>query len=208
MMKIGVDEAGKGDYFGYLVIAGVAANDEQEKLLKKMGVMDSKRLSDLRIKEMAKQIKKICKYEIIKISPAKYNVLYAKIKNLNKLLAWGHAKAISILSEKYECKIAVTDKFADEKILKDSLKKLNVKIKVVQKINGEQDTVVAAASILARDEFLKSLRSLGKMVGAVLPKGASDVEKTAKELIEKYDSKILYEVAKVHFKTTKRVLGG
>ncbi|MBI5347541.1 MAG: ribonuclease HIII [Candidatus Aenigmarchaeota archaeon] len=207
MMKIGVDEAGKGDYFGYLVIAGVVVDDKKEPVLKKMGVMDSKRLSDMRVKEIAKQIKKTCQYEIIKISPSKYNTLHAKMKNLNKMLAWGHAKVISNLSEKNTCDIAISDKFADEKFLKEALKKLNVKIKVLQKINGEYNTAVAAASILARDEFLKTLRSLGRMVGMILPKGAADVEKAAKELVKRYKPEILNEVAKVHFKTTRKIIG-
>ncbi len=207
LMRIGVDEAGKGDYFGYLVIAGVAIDESNEKSFRQMGVADSKRLGDSRVKELSKLIKKTCVYDIVKISPQRYNSLYPRFQSLNKMLAWGHAQVIENLLEKKSCDEAVTDKFADDKFLNNALKEKGKKIKIIQKINGESDIAVAAASILARDEFLKTLRQLGRMVGMVLPKGAGDVEKTARELIEKYDPKILDETAKVHFKITKKILG-
>jgi ribonuclease HIII len=206
MKKIGVDESGKGDYFGYLVVAGVLVNEERESKLRELGVKDSKKLSDIVILKMAPEIKKHCRCEIIKISPEKYNQLHLKFKNLNKLLAWGHARVIENLLEKEDADMIIVDKFADEKVLKGMLFDLAKKKKVIQRINGEQDTAVAAASVLARAEFLKTLRALSLQVGYKLPKGATHVEEAAREILKKYDENILDVIAKKHFKTTKKLI--
>ncbi len=202
---IGVDESGKGDYFGYLVVAAVYVDDKNEDLLKKMNVRDSKMITDMKIIEMDKKIRKICKYDIVKISPEKYNVIYKKFKSLNKLLAWGHARAIENMLEKVNCDLVITDKFGEERFLKDTLFEKGKKVKIIQKVRAEDDTAVAAASIIARAEFLKTLRQLGRDVGFVLPKGATHVEPAAKQLVEKHGKEILDKVAKVHFKITKRL---
>ncbi len=208
--RIGVDEAGKGDYFGYLVVAAVCADEKNEPVLKSVGVKDSKMLSDTSVRELAVRIKKLCPYEIVKVSPERYNIIYKKFCSLNKLLAWGHARAIENLLEKTEWNTkedyVVTDKFADEKFLRESLFEKSRKVKVIQKINGESDIAVAAASILARSEFLATLRMLGREVGFVLPKGATHVEEAARQIVDKHGADILDKVAKIHFKTTKRVL--
>jgi len=207
MKRIGVDEAGKGDYFGYLVVAAVYVGDEESRL-RALGVKDSKKLLDSKVAELAREIKKICKYEIVKISPEKYNQLYKKFapKGLNRLLAWGHARAIENLLSKVQCDIVITDKFGEERFVNEALMEKGRKAMVEQRINGESDIAVAAASILARDEFLKTLRALGREIGFVLPKGATHVEQAAKLLVKKYGETILDYAAKKHFKTTKRVL--
>lgn len=207
MNRIGVDEAGKGDYFGYLVVAAVYVGDEESRL-KALGVKDSKKLLDSKVAELAREIKKICKYEIVKISPEKYNQLYKKFgpKGLNKLLAWGHARAIENLLSKVQCDLVITDKFAEERFVNEALMEKGRKARIEQRINGESDIAVAAASILARDEFLKTLRALGREIGFVLPKGATHVEEAAKQLVKKHGETILDYAAKKHFKTTKRVL--
>ena len=203
---IGVDEAGKGDYFGYLVVAGVVVDENVEKRLKALGVKDSKMLRDPSVLKLSTSIRKVCKYDIVKISPEKYNQLQKKFKNLNKLLAWGHAQVIENLLQKNDVDYVITDKFGDEKYLKDALKEKGKKIKIVQKIKAESDIAVAAASILARAEFLRTLKTLSMEVGYSLPKGATHVEEAAKELVKKYDETVLDFVAKKHFKTTKKVL--
>jgi len=204
--RIGVDESGKGDYFGYLVVAAVYVNDNIEEKLKQLKVKDSKKVLDSTIHKMAKEIRKY-PHEIIKISPEKYNELYKKFKNLNKLLAWGHARAIENLLKKTKPDFVIADKFADSQILKDSLFENGKKIKLIQKIRAEEDVAVAAASILARAEFLRTLRSLSLQVGYKLPKGAAHVEDAAKAMIEKHGADILNYIAKKHFKTTKRIMG-
>ena len=203
---IGVDEAGKGDYFGYLVVAGVTVDAGSEKKLRELGVKDSKKLSDSSVSKLSTQIRKICTHDIVRISPEKYNTLQKKFKNLNKLLAWGHAQVIENLLQRNEVDYVITDKFGDEKYLKDALKEKGKKAKIIQKIRAESDTAVAAASILARAEFLRTLKMLSMEVGYSLPKGATHVEDAAKELVKKYDESVLDFTAKKHFKTTKRVL--
>lgn len=207
MKWIGVDEAGKGDYFGYLVVAGVVLDESKKKSLEEMGVKDSKHLSDSTVLRLATQIKRLCKHDIVRISPEKYNALYSKFKSLNKLLAWGHARIIENLLEKNEVDFVITDKFGDEKLLKNSLFERGRKAKIHQKIRAESDMAVAAASVLARAEFLKTLKKLSMEIGYSLPKGATHVEEAAKELVQKHKEEVLDFVAKKHFKTTKRVLG-
>ena len=206
MPHIGVDEAGKGDYFGYLVVAAVLVNEETEHALREMNVRDSKAISDRVIHVLAQKIKKICRYDIVKVSPETYNELYKKFKSLNKLLAWGHARAIENLLQKNEVDYVLTDKFADERFLNKALMERGKKMEIRQEIRAEVDMAVAAASILARDEFVRTLRALGRDIGHVLPKGAAHVEEAARELVKKYGEEILSKVAKVHFKTTKSVL--
>ena len=202
---IGVDESGKGDYFGYLVVAAVYVDEKNEALLKDAGVKDSKMISDGRIIELDKQIRKLCPHDIVKFSPEKYNIRYRQFKNLNKLLAWAHARAIENMLKKVDCDLVITDKFGEERFLKDALFEKGKKVKVVQRTKAESDIAVAAASIVARAEFLRTLRQLGRLVGFVLPKGATHVEPDAKQLVEKYGKEILDKVAKVHFKITKRL---
>jgi ribonuclease HIII len=206
--RIGVDESGKGDYFGYLVVAGVIADEEKEKKLAALHVKDSKKLLDSTVAVLARQIKKICTYDIVKISPEKYNQLYRKFgkKGLNKLLAWGHARVIENLLEKNECDYIIIDKFGDERYIKNALMDKGKKTKVIQQVRAESDMAVAAASVLARAEFLKTLRRMSLEVGYKLPKGSTHVEAAAKELVSRYGEKILPMIAKMHFKITKRIL--
>jgi len=206
--RIGVDESGKGDYFGYLVIAGVIVDEEKEKKLHALGVKDSKKLSDFQDIRLATQIKKICKHNIVKISPERYNQLYKKFgpKGLNKLLAWGHARVIENLLEKNNCDYVITDKFGEERFLKKALMEHGKRIKIIQRVRAESDIAVAAASVLARAEFLRTLKRISLEVGYRLPKGATHVEDVAKELVDRYTEKILPMIAKMHFKITKKIL--
>jgi ribonuclease HIII len=204
-MKIGVDEAGKGDYFGYLVVAAVLVDEKIEKQLKEIGVKDSKLLSDFAIRKLAPRIKKICKCDIVKISPEKYNKLYGKFGSLNKLLAWGHARAIENLLKNNECELVISDRFTEKHFLAEALFERGRKVKLNQIFRAEKDMAVAAASVLARYEFLRTLRMLGREVGIVLPKGAAHVKETANTLVRKYGRNILPELAKVHFKITKQL---
>lgn len=206
MSRIGVDEAGKGDYFGFLAAAAVYADDGMEKKLAALGVKDSKLLSDSAIKALAPKIKKTCPHDIVRISPEKYNVLYEKFRSLNKLLAWAHARAIENLLGTIACDTVIIDKFGDERLVKDMLFEKGKKVKLIQRINAEQDLAVAAASVLARDAFLTTLRGLGREVGFVLPKGATHVEDTAKKIVELHGEDGLRFVAKMHFKITKRIV--
>ena len=97
---IGTDESGKGDYFGPLIIAGVLIDNDNIQKIQDLGVKDSKKMSDAQIEKIAWQIKNNSTFSVVTINPAKYNQLYNSFKNLNKLLAWGHARAIENILEK------------------------------------------------------------------------------------------------------------
>lgn len=208
--RIGIDESGKGDYFGPLVIAAVFVDATTQSELKLMDVRDSKKLSDGRVLEMAPDIKMICPHSVIAIGPQKYNELYAKIKNLNRLLAWGHAKALENLLERgVTCGRAISDQFGDERLILNALQEKGRTIVLEQRTKAESDLAVAAASIVARAEFVLRLKRLSSEVGTTLPKGASPaVELAAKMIIKKHGQKRLGSVAKLHFKTTQAILGG
>lgn len=205
--RIGIDESGKGDYFGPLVIAAVFVDATTQGELALMQVRDSKKISDGRLLEMAPDIKMICPHSLIAIGPHKYNELYAKIRNLNRLLAWGHAKALETLLERVSCERAISDQFGDERLILNALQAKGRKIILEQRTKAEADLAVAAASILARAEFLIRLKRLSEEVGTTLPKGASPaVELAARMVIKKHGQARLDSVAKLHFKTTQAVL--
>jgi ribonuclease HIII len=204
---IGIDESGKGDFFGPLCIAGVYASEEQIKELLKIGVKDSKTLNEKMILSLSSKIKQICPHTIIKISPKRYNELYATFRNLNSLLGWGHATAITELVEKTGCTHVVIDQFASEHVVINAMKKKNVAITLVQKHKAESDPVVAAASILARATYVYGMQQLSTEYGIELPKGASpQVVKAGRLLVSKFGKEVLTATAKLHFKTTSEVL--
>lgn len=204
---IGTDESGKGDYFGPLVVAGVFVSEKQEKVLQELGIKDSKRLSDNRVRELSALIKKGYPHSIVAIGPEKYNALYAKLRNLNRLLAWAHARAIENILEEVPCSLAVTDQFGDKLYVTNALMTKGRGIELIQKTKAEEDPAVAAASILARAEFLSRLFFLSKDVGTDLPKGSSPKsENVGLELVKRQGVQILERVAKKHFKLTERIL--
>jgi len=206
--RIGTDESGKGDYFGPLVIAGFYLPPDQEGVLKELGVRDSKLISDNRCRDIAETLQKGYPCSIVAVGPEKYNELYEKFLNLNKLLAWGHARVIENILEKMDCRLAVTDQFGDERFVRNALMARGKTITLIQKVRGESDPAVAAASILARAEFLRKLHFLGQDWQMELPKGASlAVEAAAAEFVRKHGRENLAKVAKLHFKTTTKALG-
>lgn len=201
--RIGIDEAGKGDYFGPLCIAGVYASEEGMKKLSDLKVRDSKRMGDPAIAAMAAEIKSYLPHAIVKLFPHKYNELYGKFKNLNRLLAWGHATAIEELVQNTGCRKVIIDQFASEEVVERALK---TPVDLTQRHYGEEDPVVAAASILARAAFVEGLEALARMVELKLPKGAnSQVIDAAKQVLAKHGKEMLAKVAKLHFKTTQQI---
>ena len=170
---IGTDESGKGDYFGPLVTAGVFLPEGQDEVLREFGVRDSKRISDGRIREIAKVIVRGYKHSIVAIGPEKYNELYQKLRNLNKILAWAHSRVIENILEEVPCPLVITDQFGDKLFVMNALMERGRNVELVQKTSAEEDLAVAAASILARNEFLKRLFLLSQDIGVDLPKGSS-----------------------------------
>jgi ribonuclease HIII len=203
---IGSDESGKGDYFGPLVVAAVYLEPAQAEALTALGVRDSKRLSDQRAIELAAAIREQAAVEVVKINPARYNSLYEKMKNLNILLAWAHARALENLLGRVHCDRAVIDQFAQPKRIEQALLAAGRQIRVEQRHRAEDDAAVAAASVVARAEFLSGLAALSRQAGVTLPKGASDeVVRVARQLFANHGRPMLAEVAKLHFQITKRL---
>lgn len=210
---LGVDESGKGDFFGPLVIAGVYADANVARMLRDVGAVDSKQIgSDAKIEKLAEAVRAIpgLRWEVVQINPERYNALYTKFGNLNRLLAWGHAKVIEVLLERVpDCPRAVSDQFANPAVLQRALQEKGRGIELVQRTKAESDPAVAAASILARERFVTWLRDTGASLGIALPKGVSAaVKDSARRIAANEGAEGLARFAKMHFRTSAEVLGG
>jgi ribonuclease HIII len=206
----GVDESGKGDFFGPLVISGVYVDREIARKLLDAGVQDSKRIgSDVRIRALAQTIRTTADglIETVLIGPQRYNELYEKFGNLNKLLGWGHARVIeNLLAKKPNCPRALSDQFADARVVEQSLLRHGRKIDIEQRTKAESDIAVAAASILAREAFINWLDRRGRELGLRLQRGVSaSVKESAKKLVGTSGPGVLRELAKVHFRTAHEI---
>lgn len=205
---IGVDESGKGDFFGPLVIAGFLLNDKNKSQLLGLKIRDSKLLSDNEVKYLAEKIKDQFEgyFSIVQINPKKYNELYGKIKNLNHLLAWGHSRCIENLLALHEVDTAICDQFGDQSFIKSALLEKGKKIELHQSFRAEKFLGVAAASILARNNFISWIEAKSKELKIVIPKGSgASVPAIAKKIVDNYGKEVLSELTKTHFKTTKSI---
>ena len=203
---IGTDESGKGDFLGPLVCAGVEVDASNRQKFIDLGIKDSKKLDDKKILELASKIKANAVHSVVVITPVKYNELYKKFNNLNKLLAWAHARAIENILEKSPCNFALADKFGDESLILNSLMEKGRKIELKQMVRAESDIAVASASVLARAEFVKRMKELENKYEMQLSKGASSsVLEEAKLFVSRYSYERLNEVAKMHFKTVLQI---
>jgi len=215
--RLGVDESGKGDFFGPLCIAGVYVNEAVVNAWQNEGIRDSKNISsDKRIGELARLIRETpgCVASVVPIGNEAYNRLYSRMKSVNAMLAWGHARAIeNLMGQKHRMNPppvrAISDQFAANKAtVANALMGLGREIELVQRHKAEADLAVAAASILARHEFVSRLAALEKQFGAKFPKGASaGVDDAAKEFVAKHGAERLAEVAKMHFRNAFRARG-
>ncbi len=215
--RLGVDESGKGDFFGPLCIAGVYVNESVVKAWKDSGIRDSKNISsDNKIRELAELIRETpgCVVAVVPIGNEAYNRLYLKMKSVNTILAWGHSRVIeNLMLQRHKMNPppvrAISDQFASSKdVVAKALMPLGREIELVQKHRAEEDLAVAAASILARHEFVSRLGALEKKYQTRLPKGASAaVDATAKEFVAKHGAGELGKIAKMHFRTALRAQG-
>jgi ribonuclease HIII len=215
--RLGVDESGKGDFFGPLCVAGAYINEAVIRAWKDSGIRDSKNISsDKRISELAKLIRDTagCITAVVPIGNEAYNRLYEKMGSVNKLLAWGHARVIeNLMGQRHRMEPppvrAISDQFASSKtVVASALMSLGREIELVQRHKAEEDLAVAAASILARDEFVRRLGKLEKEFSIQLPKGASAaVDAAAKDFVSTHGADKLPRVAKMHFRTAFRAQG-
>ncbi|MCX6967454.1 MAG: ribonuclease HIII [Verrucomicrobia bacterium] len=206
----GIDESGKGDFFGPLVIAGAYVDADIARDFLKAGIQDSKKIgSDARIRALAQMIRETpgVALSVVEIPPLKYNELYQKIGNLNRLLAWGHARAIeNLLEQRPDCPRALSDQFANPALIQRALMAKGREIQLDQRTKAESDLAVAAASIIARERFIGWLERTGRKHGVTLHRGVSaQVKSTARELVANHGPGILRELAKTHFKTAQEL---
>jgi len=206
----GIDESGKGDFFGPLVIAGVFTDRGVAQTFLQNGIQDSKRIgSDTRIRALAKIIRKTpgVVFDVVLIGPERYNDLYEKFANLNRLLGWGHARVIeNLLAKRPDCPHALSDKFADAQVIEKALLQHGRQIKLEQRTKAESDLAVAAASIMAREAFIDWLERTGKRLGLQLPRGVSaPVKEAARQIVEREGPEALRRYAKTHFRTAHEV---
>lgn len=210
---IGSDECGKGDYFGPLVVCAFKADISMEGELRILGVRDSKQLKDPQIIQIATALYQKfpgCMSGIV-LKPQRYNQIIsdmkAKNRNLNDLLAWQHSGVILELLSRYPKMDGIlVDQFSKTKKVAIALKGKDPSLNVVERSGAESDLAVAAASILARYQFLNAMNELSKRFKLKLPLGASaNVDKVAREFVKKHGLERLGEVAKLHFKNSERV---
>lgn len=206
----GIDESGKGDFFGPLVIAGCYTDRGITRKLMDAGIQDSKKIgSDKRIRDLADIIKRTqgAVNNVVVVGPETYSRLYKKMGNLNRLLAWGHARVIENLLEiRPDCPRALSDQFANPALIKRALLEKGRAIQLDQRTKAESDVAVAAASILAREGFIDWMRNKSRELQVELPRGASAlVKQVGRELIAKHGQEVLCRLAKTHFKTASEL---
>lgn len=211
----GSDESGKGDFFGPLVVCCAYTDEKLSDEMIKLGVKDCKQMSDKAVLTVGAQLRALLGpsgYALVKIGPAAYNRLYAKIKNINRLLAWAHGAAIEDLLEKRQnCKRVVVDQFAPtEATILRALKERGKKSEIVQRHKAESDIAVAAASVIAREVFMREIMKMSEELpeGVTVPMGSSDprVRELAEEKVRAEGPTWLMNHCKVHFQTTDKVL--
>lgn len=208
----GIDESGKGDFFGPLVIAGCYVDRDLARRFREVGITDSKSIgSDAKIRALAEFIRETpgAVHNVVLVGPAAYNRLYAKMGNLNRLLAWGHARVIeNLLAARPDCPRALSDQFGNPALIRRALLEKGRAIQLDQRTKAESDPAVAAASILAREKFIDALRDAGARCGleGPLPRGVSaDVKAVARRLVGAHGGEILHETAKTHFRTAHEI---
>ncbi|MBU8932406.1 MAG: ribonuclease HIII [candidate division Zixibacteria bacterium] len=202
---VGVDESGKGDFFGPLVVAAFLAPDDACPMLVKAGVRDGKKLSDNRVLDLDEFLRKDFAHQLVVIDPEQYNARYKNIRNLNKLLAHGHGEAISGVLEQQTADLIVVDQFGKTELVESVLRKAGVSVEVNQRFRGEEIVQVAAASILARAAFIREIKRLSGEYHVDIPKGASaQVDRVGRELVHLYGVDVLTKLSKTHFKNFSR----
>ncbi|MBZ0136722.1 MAG: ribonuclease HIII [Planctomycetes bacterium] len=201
--RVGGDESGKGDFFGPLVVAAFYLDEETEKKLQNSGITDSKKLSPAQIQKMAGVLDGLKRGAFARLMPREYNPQYAKVGNLNVLLAKMHGKCIKALCKVTgQPKSVLVDQFArDNSVLVKAIAAPEG-VQVITKTKGEADLAVAAASIIARAEFVRGLKELETEFGQPFPPGAGPPTiKAAQDFVKTFGRAQLPNVAKMHFKT-------
>ena len=209
--SVGSDEVGTGDYFGPIVVTAAYVKKEDVEKLEKLGVGDSKKITDDKIKKITPELIKIVKYRSMILTNKEYNEKYTKDINMNKIKAILHNKVLYQLmtEEKPNVDYIVVDEFARENRYYEYLNGIpNIQRNITFMTKAEdKNLAVASASIISRYIFLKEFDKLSDSIHIPLPKGAGrDVDEIGEEIVEKYGEEKLQEIAKVNFKNTDRIL--
>ena len=210
---IGSDEVGTGDYFGPIIVTATLVDKSTRKLLEDLKIMDSKKMTDDKIRRCAPIIMKKLPYVTFTLSNTKYNELASKGFNMNKIKAILHNKVLYELSKKEENHYhkIIIDQFTSPRSYFTYLKQENITDKVTKitfLTKGESKHLsVAAASVISRYLFLKEMDKLSEKYNVNILKGANDkVDEVAKQIVKKYGKDELYKIAKINFKNTEKVL--
>jgi len=198
---VGSDETGKGDYFGPLVVCAARVDREEARRLQAAGVMDSKRVSDARALQLGAWLRAQIPHSLQVLMPVDYGPAWSEL-GLHTLLSNQHAAAIRGVAQHGDR--TVIDQFSKKDEIGPQLTDLALEIEL--RPRAESEVAVAAASILARSEFLVCLRELGQRWGIELPKGAGQaVDEAAAAFVRLHGFDQLSQAAKVHFKNTEKV---
>ncbi len=202
---IGSDEVGKGDYFGPLVVCACFVEKKDLKKLEDFGVGDSKGLSDSKIWEVGKELESFLKYEVRVVSPKEYASLNEEYGNVSIVLSKLHIDVVKKLySRAKEAHFVVIDQFSKNKGRLEKEFDLDIPLKQYHK--AESDIAVACGSILARYFFLLEFEKMKEKYDVKFPLGATHVIDFGKKFYKKYGMEGLEDVAKVSFRTTKKIL--
>ncbi|HWA08051.1 MAG TPA: ribonuclease HIII [Opitutaceae bacterium] len=207
----GLDESGKGDFFGPVIAATVVADRAAIEAWRKAGVQDSKKIAESQIIKLDKLVRET-RGAVVKTcfcGMAKYNEIMSRPgANLNRLLAWQHATALEQALRQKWVPWGLLDQFTEQPLVQRELEKKEVKaFELRMRTKAEEDPVVAAASVVARAEFVRQMHSLSKQFGAKLQKGAGPLVKDqAQEIIRRFGARALGDFAKLHFRTAYEVV--
>jgi len=204
---IGSDEVGTGDFFGPVVVVAAYVNESQVDYLRDLGVGDSKSITDEKIYKIGKEIKDVLAHKEVFLENSYYNKLHLKTKNLNKIKALMHNRALLELTKFTKCETVVVDEFTPEA---KYFSYLSDQPDVYENIKFETKAeskylAVAAASVLARYYFLVLWTQMESKIGMKLPKGAGkEVDRVARKIIDTLGEDALEPIAKLHFKNLQK----
>ncbi len=206
----GIDESGKGDFFGPLVVACAYTEARTAGILLDAGVRDSKAVSsDRQILALEARIRELLprRFALVTIRPERLNQLHAQMGNLNQILAWAHARALeSLLENAPDCPRAISDQFGKGNLVRRHLMERGRKILLDEHPKAEADVAVAAASILARAAYIREIDRLSQEAGLRLPKGCGEkVLLCAQEFLKLHPRESLGRFAKLFFKTSQNL---
>lgn len=209
--SIGSDEVGTGDYFGPIVVTASYVTMDDVDFLLELGVKDSKKMSDTEIKRVVPQIIKRIPYNTFILTNKQYNELYNSDMNMNKMKAILHNKVLSafVEKEKYHYDYIVVDQFENPRSYYNHLTDAKFKVYNITFLTKAEDQClsVACSSLISRYIFLQEMDKMSKSLGIDIPKGASDlVDNVGREIVKKFGSDKLKEIAKMNFKNTEKIL--